>query len=84
MLSLESQIHWLTEQNNQLVESARNLPEGGGGLPAGVAAAAGVDAAGEVSTTARCFGLESDLRKSRRAEQKLQALLYRWADVCTR
>ncbi len=71
MLSLESQIHWLTEQNTQLQQS---LASGGGGPPP-----APPPAALPEDIAARIASLESELRKSRRAEQKLQALLFRCA-----
>lgn len=120
VLSLESQIHWLSEQNTQLQAALQTqqqrgaqeaeggatvgLAEGGAGAEQGAAAvaaaapqqggtaaaggtagaeqaAAGAGAAGAVDPglAQRCALLESDLRKAKRAELKLQAMLYRWA-----
>ena len=67
VLSLESQIHWLKEQNSMLQQQA--------------AAANGVSVRPPGAETeelrGRCSALEQDLRKTKRAEQKLQALLFR-------
>lgn len=89
VLSLESQIHWLGEQNAQLTGALAVAQEGAtqaiatvAGMGAGaqqhrpavasVAMEAELGALGE-----RCAALEADLRKAKRAELKLQALLYR-------
>ncbi len=96
VLSLESQIHWLGEQNAQL-EAA--IARGGAAAPAAGAAAAGAQPPAEAAAPAaaaqaipaaapqqqqqlsdletRCSSLESELRKSKRAELKMQALLFR-------
>ena len=87
MLSLESQIHWLTEQNKQLTiqtAAASSLQGAGGTSSAAVApaeatmaAAAAVSAKEVEELRGSCTALEADLRKTKRAEQKLQALLFR-------
>ena len=104
VLSLESQIHWLGEQNAQLqvaikaaheqqaqpqTQPAAGAHQQEGGAESGGAANAAVggeDAAGGGEQQAaalselasKCTGLEGELRKARRAEQKLQAMLFRW------
>ena len=87
MLSLESQIHWLTEQNKQLTiqTAAASGQQGAGGTSsaavapaeATMAAAAAVSAKEVEELRGSCTALEADLRKTKRAEQKLQALLFR-------
>ena len=88
MLSLESQIHWLTEQNKQLtIQTAAASGQQGAGGPSSVtaapaeamttAAAAAVSAKEVEELRGSCTALEADLRKTKRAEQKLQALLFR-------
>ncbi len=73
VLSLESQIHWLKEQNSQLQE------QGARTMPGASASSFSVqeELAEKESIKARCSELESELRKAKRAEQKLQALLFR-------
>jgi hypothetical protein len=83
LLSLESQIHWLNERNAQLdtalQQQAQQQPAGDEGVEA--AGQAGVG--GVVSELqGRCTALEGELRKAKRAELKLQALLFRWAGGC--
>ncbi|GAX77261.1 hypothetical protein CEUSTIGMA_g4707.t1 [Chlamydomonas eustigma] len=90
MLSLESQIHWLTEQNTHLIKTVRELPELQTGQKddhADKSRSAGAmmtPASSAAEQTAELEGLreksaslEQELRKTKRAEQKLQALLYR-------
>ncbi|GLC74969.1 hypothetical protein PLESTF_001578200 [Pleodorina starrii] len=60
-LQLESQIHWLTEQNQRLQEGQME-----GQVPQAVP-----------DVDQRLQALEEELRKSRRAEAKLTAMLYR-------
>lgn len=67
MLSLESQIHWLTEQNSHLQQAAQS----------GDSAAAVLPAELEAQLNAKIAELEGELRKSKRAEQKMQALFFR-------
>jgi hypothetical protein len=78
ILQLESQLHWLGQENERL-KTARTI-EGTGGAAASSAtqaAAAGSASRGQEASRERLALLESDLRKSKRAEQKLQALLFR-------
>jgi mevalonate kinase len=76
---LESHIHWLGQENEQLraaaeaAEARGAAAAGGGGGGEGAAAAAAEAAAGELRT--RVAAMESELRKSKRAEQKLQVCL---------
>lgn len=65
-LSLESQIHWLTEENQRLQQQQA------AGAPAAAAPAAPPPELQE-----RIANLESELRRAKRGEMKLQALLYR-------
>ncbi|GFH27477.1 quinolinate phosphoribosyltransferase [decarboxylating], partial [Haematococcus lacustris] len=101
VLSLESQIHWLGEQNTQLTSALKKLQEAAATAPpanmAGAAAGPGHDAAEATSAEAaaasahacmpagagaaaladKCAALEAELRRAKRAELKLQALLFR-------
>uniref|UniRef100_A0A7S3R1D0 Uncharacterized protein n=1 Tax=Dunaliella tertiolecta TaxID=3047 RepID=A0A7S3R1D0_DUNTE len=76
MLSLESQIHWLGEQNTQLqAELVKASSAGGDKENSGSSTAA--DAEQVVELSHKCAALEADLRRAKRAEMKLQALLFR-------
>lgn len=83
LLSLESQIHWLKVQNTQLHEAKASAQQSSANAvvaapaPAAATTVAAADHAEVERVTARCTELEGELRKSKRAEQKLQALLYR-------
>lgn len=59
--SLESKIHWLTERNNELTQTGASTA-----VPSSEAVTA---VPGE-----RMAALEVELRKSKRAEQKLQVI----------
>lgn len=68
VMQLESQLHWLTRQN-QTLQQQTTLGTGSASSDQG---GTGEQAGGEAVSR-----LEQELRKSKRAEQKLQALLYR-------
>lgn len=63
ILALESRIHWVTTENNEL----RTAAAAGAGS-SGSAGAGG----GQAEAVEKLAALESELRKSKRAEQKLQ------------
>ena len=67
VLSMESQLHWLSEQNKGLMASAKQLAPA---LPP--AASAELEAMKEKHQS-----LEQELRQAKRAEQKMQAMLFR-------
>lgn len=69
VLRLESQIHWLSQENRQLKAAGASGAAGTGDTAGGGAVSEEVQA--------RISALESELRKSKRAEQKLQALIFR-------
>jgi hypothetical protein len=86
VLSLQSQIHWLTEQNTQLHTAAQQAAaDAAAAAPhpaacdrdAALVAASSSAAAAVEKVQERAAELEAELRRSKRAELKLQALLFR-------
>jgi centromeric protein E len=67
VLSMESQVHWLSEQNKGLIASAKQ--------PAPAPAPATTAELDEMKQKHQ--SLEQELRRAKRAEQKMQALLFR-------
>ena len=69
VLSMESQVHWLSEQNKGLIASAKQ--------PAPAPAPAPAATAELDEMKQKHQSLEQELRRAKRAEQKMQALLFR-------
>ena len=66
---MESQLHWLSEQNKGLIASAKQ--------PASAPAPAPAASAELADLKEKHQSLEQELRRAKRAEQKMQAMLFR-------
>lgn len=71
ILRLESHIHWLGQENTQLQQQLKQQQAAAGGSAGAEGAAEGA-AAAAAELRAQAAALEGELRKSKRAEQKLQ------------
>eukprot|EP00878_Enallax_costatus_P036783 GHUV01041339.1.p1 GENE.GHUV01041339.1~~GHUV01041339.1.p1 ORF type:complete len:195 (+),score=84.78 GHUV01041339.1:222-806(+) len=77
VLQLESHIHWLQQDNQCLQEECKKQAAAAAATGDAGQQAAAAAGKGPADLQERVAALESELRKSKRAEQKLQALLYR-------